>query len=288
MVGDKPIGTCYEDAWRFLIREEEGELVHGSVQTIGERINHAWVELPAFVWEPRSGELIKKSDFYEMAEPREQARYTTEEAAIMAARTKNLGPWSAQERELLKGRSNVATANPAIEEGLAQEIARYLIAKRQPILKAAELESIFKELGYGEKELRDFTSYIETQEGKDFFRKSMRLELYKAGYRPREEPKFVPAFPGALFPLGQLVTTAGVDAKMKEDPKFEAFVRESIARHHRGDWGIMPEEDKKSNEEALRIGERLMSAYEQYPLPKIWIITERDRSATTVLFPEEY
>ena len=80
----------------------------------------------------------------------------------------------------------MTTANPAIEEGLAQEIAKYLVAKRQPIIKSAELESIFKELGYGEKELRDFTSYIETQEGKDFFRKSMRLELYKAGYRPKE------------------------------------------------------------------------------------------------------
>jgi len=48
------------------------------------------------------------------------------------------------------------------------------------------IESIFKELGYGEKELRDFTSYIETEGGKDFFRKSMRLELWKAGYRPKE------------------------------------------------------------------------------------------------------
>ena len=79
MVGDKPIGTCYEDAWRFLIREEEGELVHGSVQTIGKRINHAWVELPSFVWEPRSGEFIKKSDFYEMAEELKNKDKTIEE-----------------------------------------------------------------------------------------------------------------------------------------------------------------------------------------------------------------
>ena len=80
----------------------------------------------------------------------------------------------------------MATVNPAIEEGLAQEIARYLVAKRQPIIKSAELESIFKELGYGEKEMGDFTSYLETQGGKDFFRKSMRLELWKAGYQPKE------------------------------------------------------------------------------------------------------
>jgi len=81
----------------------------------------------------------------------------------------------------------MATANPAIEEGLAQEIARYIVAKGQPAIKSAELESIFKELGHGEKELRDFTSYIESQEGKDFFRKSIRLELWKAGYSPKEE-----------------------------------------------------------------------------------------------------
>ena len=186
MVSSNPIGTCYEDAWRFLIREEEGDLVHGSVQTIGKRINHAWVELPTgFVWEPESGEFMKKSSFYERAEPQVLARYTTEEAAIMAARTKNLGPWSAQERALLTRRSNVATANPTKEQDLAQEIARYLVAKRQPIIKAAELESIFKELGLGKKELSDFTSYIESEEGQNFFRKSIRLELWKAGYRPK-------------------------------------------------------------------------------------------------------
>ena len=80
----------------------------------------------------------------------------------------------------------MATANPAIEEGLAQELARYIVAKKQPIIKAAELESIFKKLGYGEKELSDFTSYVQTHGGEAFFRKSIRLELWKAGYRPKE------------------------------------------------------------------------------------------------------
>ena len=95
-----PVGTCYEDAWRFLIREEEGELVHGSIQTIGKRINHAWVELPTgFVWEPESGEFMKKSYFYERAEPQVQARYTAEEAAIMLVRVGKHGPWTEEERE---------------------------------------------------------------------------------------------------------------------------------------------------------------------------------------------
>lgn len=67
-------GTCYADAWRFLIKEEEGELIHGSVQTIGKRINHAWVETETgFVWEPESGEFMKKSYFYERAQPQVEA-----------------------------------------------------------------------------------------------------------------------------------------------------------------------------------------------------------------------
>ena len=100
-------GTCYEDAWRFLIKEGEGELVHGTVQTIGKRINHAWVETETgYIWEPESGEFMKKTYFYERAKPRVEARYTAEEAAIMAARTKNLGPWTEQERrQYLKEKS---------------------------------------------------------------------------------------------------------------------------------------------------------------------------------------
>jgi len=50
-------GTCYQDAWRFIIREGEGELIHGSVVTIGKRIDHAWVETETGdIWEPESGE----------------------------------------------------------------------------------------------------------------------------------------------------------------------------------------------------------------------------------------
>lgn len=58
MVTKTVLGTCYEDAWRFLIKEEEGELVHGSVQLTeeGARVKHAWVELPTgYIWEPQTG-----------------------------------------------------------------------------------------------------------------------------------------------------------------------------------------------------------------------------------------
>jgi len=79
----------------------------------------------------------------------------------------------------------MATANPTKEEGIAKVIAKHLVATRQPIIKAADLETIFQVLGYEEKELSDFTSYIQTQAGKDFLRKQIRLELWYAGYHPR-------------------------------------------------------------------------------------------------------
>ncbi len=91
------------------------------------------------------------------------------------------------------------------------------------------------------------------------------------------------------FPLGQMVMTRGVADKVAEDTEFAKFVMVSIARHATGDWGDMVKEDKAENELALREGNlRLFSAYEHPRLPKIWIITEADRSVTTVLFPEEY
>jgi len=62
----------------------------------------------------------------------------------------------------------------------------------------------------------------------------------------------------------------------------------SLARHLRGDWGDLCPEDWDANERALQYGGRLFSAYQEEGLPKIWIITEADRSATTILFPEEY
>ena len=90
------------------------------------------------------------------------------------------------------------------------------------------------------------------------------------------------------FPLGQMVMTAGVNDKVADDAEFSKFVIESIGRHARGDWGNLDEHDCKENEFALDKRLRLFSAYEQEGQPKIWVITEADRSVTTVLFPEEY
>jgi len=61
-----------------------------------------------------------------------------------------------------------------------------------------------------------------------------------------------------------------------------------LARHAAGDWGIVNAEDKRLNDRAVRDRGRLLSAYLIANGTKIWIITEADRSATTILLPDEY
>ncbi len=60
-----------------------------------------------------------------------------------------------------------------------------------------------------------------------------------------------------------------------------------LVRHLRGDWGELDDEDRRANEEAVRQGYRILSAYTLVTGCRIWIITEWDRSATTLLLPEE-
>lgn len=88
------------------------------------------------------------------------------------------------------------------------------------------------------------------------------------------------------FELGSIVQTRGVCVKRNEDAKFNSFVQRCLARHIKGDWGDLDEEDKKENEFSLGKRLRLFSVYKGSR--KIWIITEADRSATTILFPDEY
>ena len=98
----------------------------------------------------------------------------------------------------------------------------------------------------------------------------------------------------ALFPLGQLVATPGAIEAMEpfENPSTgsgHSIVQRLVDRHVTGDWGDMVDEDKAANDRALLDGSRVFSAY---LLPdgetKIWVITEADRSATTLLLPSEY
>jgi len=91
--------------------------------------------------------------------------------------------------------------------------------------------------------------------------------------------------PGGKFALGQIVATPGSLAIMEEAGHIPP---EFLLRHKYGDWGELDPEDRKVNEYALKHEQRLLSAYHTRLDEKLWIITEWDRSATTLLLPEEY
>ena len=88
----------------------------------------------------------------------------------------------------------------------------------------------------------------------------------------------------AKFPLGQVYFTRGVLDQLSNS----AAVPAALARHAVGDWGDVCEEDKQLNDAALRDGTRLLSAYRAENGARFWVITEADRSTTTVLLPDEY
>lgn len=83
------------------------------------------------------------------------------------------------------------------------------------------------------------------------------------------------------FELGRVVATAAV---MALDVNLSPF----IGAHARGDWGDVMPDDRQANEDALREGGRLFSTYTLANGQKLWVITEEDRSATTVLLPDDY
>jgi hypothetical protein len=91
-----------------------------------------------------------------------------------------------------------------------------------------------------------------------------------------------------LFPLGRLFSTPGAlealgDANANADPL------DYLMRHHTGDWGDLCADDKAQNDAAVKDGGRIFSAYILTGTKvKIWIITEADRSCTTILLPDEY
>ena len=105
----------------------------------------------------------------------------------------------------------------------------------------------------------------------------MTIDTERNTKKPNDStsPRFVP--------LGQLVITAAAEATLcKED------VHRSLRRHLVGDWGDVCEFDKAANDQALKHGDRLLSAYSDRTGTKFWIITEHDRSLTTVLLPSDY
>lgn len=107
------------------------------------------------------------------------------------------------------------------------------------------------------------------------------------------------------FPLGRIVATQHIMGQHMalalngNDPElWSNFYRDRLYNHHwQGDWGDLCDEDKQVNEDGLLNGDRLFSSYDipedlkkelRTHEEKIWIITESDRSCTTILFPSDY
>ena len=89
----------------------------------------------------------------------------------------------------------------------------------------------------------------------------------------------------SLFPLGDVVATPSVlDALDRAGISAESLLN----RHVAGDWGEMTENDRQMNDLAISSGGRLLSTYDLPDKVRLWIITEEDRSATTLLLPGDY
>lgn len=87
------------------------------------------------------------------------------------------------------------------------------------------------------------------------------------------------------FPLGQTVATPGALEALQEAGQSAS---EFLRRHSRGDWGCVGKDDAQLNDLAVNDESRVFSAYMTKAEKKLWIITEADRSATTILTPDEY
>ncbi len=97
----------------------------------------------------------------------------------------------------------------------------------------------------------------------------------------------------SLFETGTVVMTCGIRDLVYSDEHAEEVVQNCLERHCKGDWGDLCEDDKAMNDESLEAEKKggwtdsLFSSYET-DVGKIYVITECDRSATTILLPEEY
>ena len=88
-----------------------------------------------------------------------------------------------------------------------------------------------------------------------------------------------------LFPLGRIVATPGALAALERAKQLPTSF---LGRHAIGDWGELEPTDVAENEYSVAHGFRLLSSYRTDAGDRLWIITQADRSTTTLLLPEEY
>ena len=97
-----------------------------------------------------------------------------------------------------------------------------------------------------------------------------------------EEPMVIPVA-GELFSFGQVAITAAAMQALSPDT-----VAEALSRHAKGDWGTVCKEDWDANDFALGEFGRILSTYQAENQTVFWIITEWNRTATTILLPSDY
>jgi hypothetical protein len=88
-----------------------------------------------------------------------------------------------------------------------------------------------------------------------------------------------------LFPLGNVYMTPGAQEALEESNELPINF---LKMHQTGNWGIVGKEDWQENDFSVKNGYRILSAYKTAQGVKLWLITEADRSATTILLPEDY
>ena len=89
----------------------------------------------------------------------------------------------------------------------------------------------------------------------------------------------------SLFSLGQVVATPGALDLLD---RTATNAMDLLLRHQRGDWGSVPPDDAEENQRSIEAGDRILSSYFLNDAERLWIITEADRSSTTLLLPDEY
>ena len=89
------------------------------------------------------------------------------------------------------------------------------------------------------------------------------------------------------FSLGKLVMARGIANEIKNNPSYKEEILDCLTRYLIGDWGSLCDEDKKSNELAIENNSRILAKYTTHS-GIIYIITEWDRSYTTIMFTNEY
>lgn len=142
----------------------------------------------------------------------------------------------------------------------------------QPLLHPEEMEALKRILDYLKHEEQDYAALPPEERSNHIYRSV--LMLHASGL-----------ITPVAFPCGNLYITPGAALALEEAGQEPGLF---LSRHFAGDWGDVNAEDWQENLFSLENGFRLLSSYHTEENQKLWVITEADRSSTTILLPDEY